>query len=922
MDSAAHGALFMAREQNTEGSRCPMALLPPETKMQIRSHICTQESLSRLGQSCRAWYEVANEELYKRDSREYNSFAIKWMAFHAVDEQTTDSALRTLEISRRWGGQIDDTQGRDIPRTGVYAILYRQLYGESTALQFAVVVGNLRLTETLLDMKASLTTPCSPRLWNSKGSKELLRRFSYFQRVLDLHFCPFHVTCPIFLAFLQSDIDMCKLLVKHGAGREASIDDRDNDLKVFSILHFAAADTSTDYPAREARPTAREREADESRCLMALLPPETKIQIMSYISTQQSLSRLAQSCRAWYGPATQELYTRDAKEHGSFAIKWMAAHAVDEQTTDSALRTLGNSRRWGGQIDAIQWDFADLTGCTSFPWLSNDSLHGDMYEASTALHFAVVLRNMRLTETLLDMKASLRIPGLPLLCKPKGSKKLLRRFEHFGRIFQSKRLGPVFPIFLAFLQSDSDMCQLLIENGAGREAMLVLEFHGLKAISILHFAAADPTTDYRQWQCLFHAFREYIDEPCPRRDESTPLHIALRSNCIQGMQIAVETGADKEARDSKSRTPLMVGVVTQLHDGYADSTTFEHCTCCLRRFVELGGSVNPEGDSALGIAVQIYGENPLQRSLMRHGIDFLLEHGADINTPYINVPYDIIGGILIYYDDHRTVELFKTLLTDLVDRGLNLAIPDPRYISPLYQILSHPGVDRLKWLVDLLCEKGATIYDDEVDLVFVRWCRTSRLWETNKYNAWWQHQGQEKEAFQKWCEESYSAFWWQHIKKITPNAVTLAYEAAVVYEDRKLYDILSHLPLSDPWQWHILLVDLALEAKSLWSWRLLVLHDFDDMSLSYLSSDSRGENMIHLTIRKYVAESCYSAADAIMDVLHLRDKGADMTLRSGRGQTPLELLLRLDSCKDDFSEMVALFEGNVHKELASGPIEN
>ncbi|CCE31779.1 uncharacterized protein CPUR_05634 [Claviceps purpurea 20.1] len=37
--------------------------------------------------------------------------------------------------------------------------------------------------------------------------------------------------------------------------------------------------------AREARLTAREQDADVSRCLMALLPPETKIQIISYIST-------------------------------------------------------------------------------------------------------------------------------------------------------------------------------------------------------------------------------------------------------------------------------------------------------------------------------------------------------------------------------------------------------------------------------------------------------------------------------------------------------------------------------------------------------------------------------------------------------------------------------------------------------------
>ncbi|KAG5921470.1 hypothetical protein E4U61_006678 [Claviceps capensis] len=672
MDSAAHEALFMAREQNTEGSRCPMVLLPPETKMQIISHICTQESLSRLGQSCRAWYEVANEELYKRDSREYSSFAIKWMAAHAVDEQTTDSALRTLDISRRWGGQIDVThRGRDIPRTGFYAMVYRDLYIESTALHFAVVVGNLRLTETLLDMKASLTTPCSPRLWSSKGSKELLRKFSYFKRVLDLYFCPFHLVYPIFLAFLQSDTDMCKLFVKHGAGREATIDDSDNDPKVFSILHFAAA---------------------------------------------------------------------------------------------------------------------------------------------------------------------------------------------------------------------------------------------------------DQTTDYRQWQFLFDSFRDYIDEPCPRRDRLTPLHIALMSGCTQGMQIAVEAGADKEAKARFQRalhTPLSMGIRRLSHHKVA-----EEQTTCLQKFVELGGNVNPKGDSLLVLAVKLYAPNPVDHPLIRHLIYSLLDHHADMHKnllkPKTNVVNEIIEGIFKNHDNPRAVELLKQLLGDLLDRGLNLTILDPRLPSPFYRILNH-GETKPEWLVDLLCEKGATIHEHEVDSAFRTWCHTSRLWETNKYDAWWQHQGQEDRIFTKWCEHPYNAWWWQHVKQISPRAATQAYGAAFDYEDRQLYDILTHLPFPAPLDG--LLVKVAYTAQQLWGWRLVVLHEFEDNFLARWL-DYFEENMIHLTICKYVTESCYSAADAMLDILHLRDKGVDMTLRNVYGQTPLEILLESGSCKDDFSEMVTLFGGKVHEELASGPSEN
>ncbi|CCE34716.1 uncharacterized protein CPUR_08652 [Claviceps purpurea 20.1] len=417
----------------------------------------------------------------------------------------------------------------------------------------------------------------------------------------------------------------------------------------------------------EARLMAREGDTDESKCLMALLPSEIKIQIMSHISTQQSLSCLGQTCRAWHEVANEELYKRDSRENNSVAIKWMAAHAFDEQRTDSALRTLEISRRWGGQIDAVR------------PRLSrSDGRERIMYDTSTALHFAVFLGNMRFTKKLLDMKASLEIPCSNLLHESMGSEQLLRRFRSLLLDVNEWHFGPAFPIFLAFLQSDPGMCKLLVEHGAGREAMIVDPDTDPKVMSILHFAAADPTPDYRQWQCLFDGFREYIDEPSPRQSQSTPLHIALRSGCTQGMQIAVEYGADKEARDGLSRTPLSVGVLGILdpHDNddmYARPKTFEERTMCFRKFLELGASINPEGDSVLVVAVEFYGPCPVMQPLTRRLISFLLEHHADIhgtcdreNTNVIN---EIIKGIMDYDHVPATKKYLKELLSDLVDRG-------------------------------------------------------------------------------------------------------------------------------------------------------------------------------------------------------------------------------------------------------------
>ncbi|CCE34718.1 uncharacterized protein CPUR_08654 [Claviceps purpurea 20.1] len=659
-----------------------------------------------------------------------------------------------------------------------------------------------------------------------------------------------------------------------------------------------------DSATREARVMAWERNTEESTCPMVLLPPEMQKHILSFLSTQESLSRLGQSCRDWYEVANEELYKRDSRENSSFSIKWMAAHAVDGQTTDSALRTLEISRRWGGQIDAVK----RLLSHSDRARLNEDQI---MYETSTALHFSVFLGNMRLTETLLDMKASLAIPCLNLLRTSMSSEEVLRRVNYFQFVFSDIYFGPAFPIFLAFLKSDPHMCKLLVERGAGREAAIVYLFSNPKVMSILHFAAADPTADYRQWRCLFDGFREYIDELCPPESKYTPLHIALESGCIQGMQIAVEFGADKEARSSFLNTPLYIGIWRIPYHTTDYQKTFEKPISCLRKFVELGASVNPEEDSVLVLAVKIYAPNPVYLPNMRQLIYFLLDHHADVHGTSRRNNSNVVNEIVLastssHHKNPLARELLKELLSDLVDRGFNLRTPAPGFPSPLYYVL-HDNKAKPKWLFDFLCENGATIHEREVDSAFLRWCEMFRWWRKNENSAWWKHQGQEDKVFLKWCEDPYNAWWWQHVKHISPHAVTLAYGEAFK-RTRQLYNILTHLPLPAPLDG--LLIGVAFEAEQLWSWRLVVHREFEDNLLATWSFDD-GENMIHLTVRKYVAESCYTAADAVLDVLHLRDKGVNMSSPNSHGQTPLELLLRLGSCKSDFVELVTLLEGNM-----------
>ncbi|KAG5914250.1 hypothetical protein E4U61_005956 [Claviceps capensis] len=157
----------------------------------------------------------------------------------------------------------------------------------------------------------------------------------------------------------------------------------------------------------------------------------------------------------------------------------------------------------------------------------------------------------------------------------------------------------------------------------------------------------------------------------------------------------------------------------------ADPRTIEEHMRCFRKSVELGGSVNPEGDSVLVLAVKFYALSPVNHPIMRHLIYFLLDHHADMHASgrsgrhNTDAVIEILQAVVfLHREDTPAQRLPKDLLSDLVDRGLNLTIPEPGWLSPLYIVLDHDKMEP-NWLFNLLCENGATIHEDEVDSAFL-----------------------------------------------------------------------------------------------------------------------------------------------------------------------------------------------------------
>ncbi|KAG5917440.1 hypothetical protein E4U61_002735 [Claviceps capensis] len=642
------------------------------------------------------------------------------------------------------------------------------------------------------------------------------------------------------------------------------------------------------YDDRWASLTAWTREPSEAGYHLDLLPLELKLQIISHLNVS-GLSHLGQTSQFWYHFIIPHLYTWDASVGNSFAIPWAASNAVDEISTRAAFRTLNISRLHGGQVNEIQ---------QSFPRKVEDLT---CFETSTALHLAVVRRNWRIANRLLEMGARLDIPCSGhrwFWCVTRSDDyEPWARLRHFGATLEGEStFGPWFPLFLAFLQNDPITAEALITQGASRDAMIITSQDGTTSrIPILHFAAADTSVNLDEWRFLFDAFPNHINEVCTEKN-ITPLQAALKSGCIQGMRILVQNGADMEANHGSSRT-LLVELVDRLRFITPHSIRLERHFNCLLDFVRLGANVNPDGDSVLVTAILYFMSSLVDYRNAKRVIDVLLEHGADPNSISYNglhgmglyasnVIHELVAAILFLEADAAAMEILRTVLSDLFDKGLDVTTPEPWLPSPLATAIQNRDAQP-EWLCSMLCEYGAKMHDREANAVFLHWCYTPRLW--NQYDVS------------------------DLAGRISPSTVALCYRAAFSRDTSTLCDTLVRMPLAAPLDHDRMTRSVFLSEKK-WAWRTMVGLELQGDSITWdLNS---GENVLHLTVRFFDAVLDYSAAEAIDDISGLIRRGVNITLPNIDGHNPLELFRLLAIDKAGASDVLEFLESEVERESA------
>lgn len=185
-----------------------LVTLPQEVRYMIFEHeTLTQRDLFNiLLASAYTRYEV-KEVLYKKDARQGNSSAIAWAARVSASPRYRDSVYKTLDLSIRYGGNVDALQRR--PRDEV---------AFATAFHIALANGTVGFAEELIALGASPST-FSRRLWKFLGAPrggdvhdavaaEYLVRLMRRKRIEN------HYTLPLLPALLRAGTGFTKLMFK------------------------------------------------------------------------------------------------------------------------------------------------------------------------------------------------------------------------------------------------------------------------------------------------------------------------------------------------------------------------------------------------------------------------------------------------------------------------------------------------------------------------------------------------------------------------------------------------------------------------------------------------------------------------------------------------------------------------------------
>ncbi|KAL7910980.1 ankyrin repeat-containing domain protein [Trichoderma velutinum] len=600
----------------------------------------------------------------------------------------------------------------------------------------------------------------------------------------------------------------------------------------------------------------------KKRDYLSTLPSEFLANIVQTLPVN-TLGRMAQVSRFFYGLATPILYKKDARSKWPRSILWAVLYISTTEAAEKLIKKLLDlAVTYGGNVNRVY----QLRDSASF----------------MPLHLAAAQGNRVAAEKLLQLGADPNSLAQHLLYNPffSSSRKELESRMPNNSITIVSRHSKWRPLFIPLLQEDKKMIRLLLENGAS--PVLAVPFEDiivsavdLGTINLLHIISAcerEKFTDNASLRQYFGKYPELIN--VPMMAGLTPLFFSLDYCNEIAFKEIMTNGGNIEDINQTGRTPLMQAIIYYCNNKDEDvrqryreiiEYMIETCNAKVGNLGDVGVMETPLICAIKAIPTPLPADWKHLIRRVSEIIDLIISHGADINelsNTGLTLLHILCGMICNTKQPGPLIDLFNCL----VGKGADPNIPSHNARSILRTCIIKYHRQPTKFY-NLLLKLDASLVAQEVDTVFAEWAGSH--------------------GFRKTFDMA------QYKDLVTQSAIDSAYKIAFAGDDDLFESLKGHFPETTIAERVASEALLTLEKYSKTFEFALKLKCFN---VHYIHSN--GNSLLHSIVERLERNPKYKDAQARDDAYRVLFRGVIHERKDSQGKTPLQKLLDLRKERD------------------------
>ncbi|KAL7960695.1 ankyrin repeat-containing domain protein [Trichoderma compactum] len=605
-------------------------------------------------------------------------------------------------------------------------------------------------------------------------------------------------------------------------------------------------------------------EDSSKRDYLSTIPSEFLSEIIQILSVD-TLGRVAQLSRFFYGLATPTLYKKDARRRFPRSMVWAALYtAPTDGTEELIIKLLDLAVAYGGNVNRVY----QLRNSVSF----------------TPLHLAAAKGNRVAAEKLLQLGADPNALGRHLFYIPQfssGRKEFESRMPN-NSITIVSRHSKWRPLFIPFLNEDKKMIRLLLKHGASPVLTVPIEDTMASAvdpgtINLLHILSArqrEEFTDDAKLRLYFREYPELIN--VPMMAGLTPLFFSLDCGNEIAFKEIMANGGNIENVNQTGRTPLMQAIIhycssedKEMQERYKEiiDHMIETCNAKVGGFSNVGVLETPLVCAIKAVPTPLPVGWKYIISNVGDLVNLLIGHGADINE-LSNAGFTLLHVLCDVICKTQQTGSLLGLFENLIKKGADLNIPSHNAQSILGTCIIKYGCHPTRFYTRLL-ELGALLVAQEVDTVLAEWAGSSSFRKNFDITL---------------CKDH-----------ATQPAIDAAYGIAFAGDDKLFQLLKEHFPKTTIAERVASQALLSFENYSKPFKSALQLKGFNGRYIH-----SNGNNLLHSIVDRLKKYPKYKDTNAKKDAYNVlcRATSFELEREDSQGKTPLQKLFDLRKERD------------------------